>query len=59
VLTEKIGQPLIMLPSKERSATYDFIYDKMKSKLSTYKENRLSHATKLTLKNQVFSSIHV
>uniref|UniRef100_A0ACD6AKH6 Uncharacterized protein n=1 Tax=Avena sativa TaxID=4498 RepID=A0ACD6AKH6_AVESA len=43
-----LGHPLI-LPSKDRSAAYAFIYDKFKSKLSNYKANRLSHAARLTL----------
>ena len=42
-----LGHPLI-LPSKERSAAYNFVYDKFKSKLSSYKANRLSHAARLT-----------
>uniref|UniRef100_A0ACD5ZUN9 Uncharacterized protein n=1 Tax=Avena sativa TaxID=4498 RepID=A0ACD5ZUN9_AVESA len=33
-----LGHPLI-LPSKDRSAAYAFIYDKFKSKLSNYKAN--------------------
>ena len=53
-----LGHPLI-LPSKDRSAAYDFIYDKFKSKLSAYKANRLSHAARLTLIKSVFSSIPV
>jgi hypothetical protein len=53
-----LGHPLI-LPSKDRSAAYAFIYDKFKSKLSTYKANRLSHAARLTLIKSVFSSIPV
>jgi hypothetical protein len=53
-----LGHPLI-LPWKERSAAYAFVYDKFKSKLSTYKANRLSHAARLTLIKYVFSSIPV
>jgi hypothetical protein len=53
-----LGHPLI-LPSKDRSAAYNFIYDKFKSKLSTYKANRLSHAARLTLIKSVFSSIPI
>ena len=50
---------LVVLPSKDRSATYHFVYEKFKSKLSTYKANRLSHAARLTLIKSVFSSIPV
>uniref|UniRef100_A0A8R7V1A6 Reverse transcriptase zinc-binding domain-containing protein n=1 Tax=Triticum urartu TaxID=4572 RepID=A0A8R7V1A6_TRIUA len=53
-----LGHPLV-LPSKDRSAAYNFVYDKFKSKLSTYKANRLSHAARLTLIKSVFSSIPV
>ena len=53
-----LGHPLI-LPSKDRSAAYAFIYDKFKSKLSTYKANHLSHAARLTLIKSVFASIPV
>ena len=53
-----LGHPLI-LPSKDRSAAYAFIYDKFKSKLSTYKANHFSHASRLTLIKSVFSSIPV
>ena len=53
-----LGHPLI-LPSKDRSAAYTFIYDKFKSKLSNYKDNRLSHAARLTLIKSVFASIPV
>ncbi|XP_047091476.1 uncharacterized protein LOC124703290 [Lolium rigidum] len=53
-----LGHPLV-LPSKDRSAAYTFVYDKFKSKLSTYKANRLSHAARLTLIKSVFSSIPV
>ena len=53
-----LGHPLI-LPSKERSAAYNFVYEKFKSKLTSYKANRLSHAARLTLIKFVFSSIPV
>jgi hypothetical protein len=53
-----LGHPLV-LPSKDRSAAYNFIYDKFKSKLSACKANRLSHAARLTLIKSVFSSIPV
>jgi hypothetical protein len=53
-----LGHPLI-LPAKDRSRAYNFVYDKFKSKLSAYKANRLSHAARLTLIKSVFSSIPV
>jgi hypothetical protein len=53
-----LGHPLI-LPSKDRSAAYNFVYEKFKSKLSSYKANRLSHAARLTLIKLVLSSIPV
>jgi hypothetical protein len=53
-----LGHPLI-LPAKDRSAAYAFIYDKFRCKLSAYKANRLSHAARLTLIKSVFSSIPV
>lgn len=56
--TVHLGHPLI-LPAKDRSTAYNFVYDKFKSKLSACKANRLSHAARLTLIKYVFSSIHV
>jgi hypothetical protein len=56
--TIHLGHPLI-LPGKDRSRAYNFVYDKFKSKLSAYKANRLSHAARLTLIKSVFSSIPV
>ena len=53
-----LGHPLI-LPTKDRSAAYAFVYDKFRSKLSAYKANRLSHAATLTLIKSAFSSIPV
>ncbi|XP_047070405.1 uncharacterized protein LOC124678577 [Lolium rigidum] len=53
-----LGHPLVM-PCKDRSAAYNFVYDKFKSKLSAYKANRLSHAARLTLIKSVFSSIPI
>jgi hypothetical protein len=53
-----LGHPLV-LTSKDRSAAYTFVYDKFKSKLSTYKANRLLHAARLTLIKSVLSSIPV
>lgn len=53
-----MGHPLI-LPAKDRSAAYDFVYDKFKANLSAYKANMLSHAAILTLIKSVFSSILV
>jgi hypothetical protein len=54
--TIHLGHPLI-LPAKDRSRAYNFVYDKFKSKLSAYKANRLSHAARLTLIKSVFSSV--
>src|SRR4051812_45436737 len=34
-----LGHPLI-LPAKDRSIAYNFVYEKIKSKLTTYKANR-------------------
>ena len=56
--TIHLGHPLT-LPAKDRSAAYNFVYDKFKSKLSAYKANRLSHAARLILIKSVFSSIPV
>jgi hypothetical protein len=56
--TIHLGHPLI-LPSKDRSAAYNFIYDKFKCKLNACKANRMSHAARLTLIKSVFSSIPV
>jgi hypothetical protein len=56
--TIHLGHPLI-LPAKDRSAAYNFVYDKFKSKLSAYKANRLSLAARLTLIKSVFASIPV
>jgi hypothetical protein len=53
-----LGHPLI-LPAKNRTIAYNFVYGKFKSKLTTYKANRLSHAARLTLIKSVFSSIPV
>jgi hypothetical protein len=53
-----LGHPLI-LPPKNRSEAYNFVLDKFRTKLSTYKANSLSHAARLELINSVFSSIPV
>lgn len=53
-----LGHPLI-LPAKDRAATYNFVEDKFRSKLSCYKANKMTHAAKLTLINSVFASIPV
>ena len=53
-----LGHPLI-LPAKDRSSTYNFIVDKFKAKLPTYKATKLSHAGRLTLINYVFASIPI
>ena len=56
--TIHLGHPLI-LPAKDRSVAYNFVYDKFKQKLTAYKANRLSHAARLTLIKSVFTSIPV
>jgi hypothetical protein len=53
-----LGHPLI-IPGKDRSAAYNFVIDKFRSKLSTYKADQLSHAARLELIKLVFSSIPV
>ena len=53
-----LGHPLI-LPAKNRASAYNFVLDKFKSKLSTYKADKLSHAARLELIKSVFSSIPV
>jgi hypothetical protein len=53
-----LGHPLI-LPGKDRATAYNFVFDKFKSKLSTYKADNLSHAARLELIKSVFSSIPV
>jgi hypothetical protein len=53
-----LGHPLI-IPGKDRTAAYNFVFDKFKSKLSTYKAGQLSHAARLELIKSVFSSIPV
>jgi hypothetical protein len=53
-----LGHPLI-LPAKNRSEAYNFILQKFKTKLSTYKANSLSHAARVELINSVFASIPV
>ena len=53
-----LGHPLI-LPGKNRNEAYNFILDKFKAKLSSYKADRLSHAARLELIKSVFSSIPV
>jgi hypothetical protein len=56
--TIHLGHPLI-LPAKDRSSAYNFVYDKFRQKLTAYKANRLSHAARLTLIKSVFASIPV
>lgn len=53
-----LGHPLI-LPGKNRTAAYNFVFDKFKSKLSTYKADKLSHAARIELIRSVFASIPV
>jgi hypothetical protein len=53
-----LGHPLI-LPAKDRASAYNFVLDKFRSKLSTYKADKLSHAARLELIKSVFASIPV
>jgi hypothetical protein len=53
-----LGHPLI-LPGKDRASAYNFVFDKFKSKLNTYKADKLSHAARLALIKSVFASIPV
>jgi hypothetical protein len=53
-----LGHPLI-IPGKNRTAAYNFVFDKFQSKLSTYKADQLSHAARLELIKSVFSSIPI
>jgi hypothetical protein len=51
-----LGHPLV-LPAKNRSEAYDFVLQKFRNKLTTYKDNTLSHAARVELINSVFASI--
>jgi hypothetical protein len=53
-----LGHPLV-IPGRNRNDAYNFIVDKFKSKLSSYKADKLSHAARLELIKSVFSSIPV
>ena len=53
-----LGHPLI-IPGKKRNDAYNFVLEKFKLKLSTYKADHLSHAARLELIKAVFSSIPV
>jgi hypothetical protein len=53
-----LGHPLI-LPAKDRTSAYNFVFEKFRSKLSTYKADKLSHAARLELIKSVFASIPV
>ena len=53
-----LGHPLI-LPAKNRSQAYDFVLQKFKTKLSSYKANKLSHAGRLVLIKSVLSSLPI
>jgi hypothetical protein len=53
-----LGHPLV-LPAKNRSEAYDFVLQKFRNKLTTYKANTLSHAARAELINSVFASIPV
>jgi hypothetical protein len=46
-----------ILPAKDRTSAYNFVLDKFKSKLSTYKAGKLSHAARLELIKSIFASI--
>ena len=52
----QIGHPLV-LTSKNISATYNFAYDKLKSKLNAYKANKLPYAARLTIINLISNPI--
>jgi hypothetical protein len=53
-----LGHPLI-LPGRDRTSAYEFVLQKFKSKLSTYKADKLSHAARLELIKSVFASIPI
>jgi hypothetical protein len=53
-----LGHPLI-LPAKNRAQAYNFVIQKLKSKLSCYKTNKMAHAARLVLIKSVLSSIPV
>jgi hypothetical protein len=53
-----LGHPLV-LPAKNQSEAYNFILQKFKNKLTTYKANSMSHAARVELINPVFASIPV
>jgi hypothetical protein len=53
-----LGHPLV-LPAKNRSEAYDFVLQKFRNKLITYKANSLSHATRVELTNSVFAYIPI
>jgi hypothetical protein len=56
--TIHLGHPLI-LPAKDRSVAYNFIYDRFRSKLNAYQANPMSHAARLALIKSVFAFIPV
>uniref|UniRef100_J3L5V2 Reverse transcriptase domain-containing protein n=1 Tax=Oryza brachyantha TaxID=4533 RepID=J3L5V2_ORYBR len=56
--TNYLGHPLLISAATKNSA-YSFLIDKFKSKLSTLKANKLSHAGRLTLIRSAFASIPV
>lgn len=53
-----LGHHLI-LPAKNRTTAYDFVLDKLKSKLNGYKANKISHAGRLVLIKSVLAALHV
>jgi hypothetical protein len=50
---------MVILPSKDRASAYNFVLDKFKTKLTTYKADHLSHAARIALIQSVFASIPV
>jgi hypothetical protein len=56
--TIHLEHPLI-LPAKDRSVAYNFIYDRFRSKLNAYQANPMSHAARLALIKSVFAFIPV
>ncbi|WVZ84424.1 hypothetical protein U9M48_031461 [Paspalum notatum var. saurae] len=56
--TINLGHPLL-LTYKNRSAAYDFILNKFRSKLTALKANSLSHAGRLVYINYVLTSIPI
>jgi len=53
-----LGHPLI-ISHRDKNKTYDFIYQKFKTRLTLTKANTLNHAGRLTLIQSVFASIPI